>query len=402
MFSPRATRLAAIAAVAALAVACGGDDGTTSAPTTAADADGGSSSSTAPPDSSVSSSTTPSSDTTAPGDPTSTTASGQGAVVPTGTPSDVVTGLDAPWSVAVAGDAVLISERDSADVLELLDDGTTRPVGTVDGVSARGEGGLLGLAVGDDGGLFVYSTAGDGNRIERYELTGEAGGLGLGESTTIIDGLPANVFHNGGRIALGPDGMLYASVGDAGTADAAQDLDSLAGKILRMTPDGEVPDDNPFAGSFVYSYGHRNVQGLDWGSDGTMYASEFGDNTWDELNVIEAGRNYGWPIVEGIGEESDELVNPVQQWTTSEASPSGLAVVGETIFIANLRGEVLRSIPTADPSSAEEHFAGEYGRLRTVLGGPDGTLWFVTNNTDGRGQPSEGDDRILSVELAAP
>lgn len=323
-----------------------------------------------------------------------------GQVALDGDTSDVVTGLEAPWSVVRTGDDgdALVSERDSAKVLELQDDGSTREVGTVDGVSHGGEGGLLGLALHDDD-LFVYSTADDGNRIQRFELTGSAGSWALGDATTIIDGLPSNTFHDGGRIAFGPDDMLYASVGDAGTSSDAQDEDSLAGKILRLTPDGDVPDDNPFDGSPVWSLGHRNVQGLGWSSDGTMFASEFGENTLDELNVIEAGENYGWPEVEGEGGEDQCFVDPVQQWSTDEASPSGLTVVDDTVFVANLRGEVLRAIPADDPGTSTEYFPGDFGRIRTVLEGPSDTLWFVTNNTDGRGDPAAGDDRIVSVPL---
>ncbi|KQO62438.1 glucose dehydrogenase [Curtobacterium sp. Leaf261] len=328
-------------------------------------------------------------------------------VAPSGTATDVVTGLDAPWSVVVVGSgsgsdgSVLVSERDSADVLELRD-GATRTVGRIDGVQHGGEGGLLGLAVDDTDPdaprLYTYSTTADGNRIERYALRGDPGSYTLGARTTILDGLPANSFHNGGRIALGPDGMLYASVGDAGDGDDAQDRSSLAGKILRMTPDGDVPADNPFDDSLVWSLGHRNVQGLGWAADGTMFASEFGQDTWDELNVIEPGADYGWPEVEGKGGGSG-FVDPVQQWRTDDASPSGLAVVGDTVFVANLQGRVVRGIPVADPSGAHEYFAGEYGRIRTVLAGPGGDLWFVTNNTDGRGDPAAGDDRIVSVGL---
>lgn len=323
-----------------------------------------------------------------------------GQTAPDGDTTDVVTGLEAPWSVVRTGDDgdALVSERDSARVLELQDDGTTREVGTVEGVSHGGEGGLLGLALHDDD-LFVYSTADDGNRIQRYDLTGTTGSWALGDATTIIDGLPSNTFHDGGRIAFGPDDMLYASVGDAGASSDAQDEDSLAGKILRLTPDGDVPDDNPVDGSPVWSLGHRNVQGMGWSSDGTMFASEFGENTLDELNVIEAGENYGWPEVEGEGGEDQGFVDPVQQWSTDEASPSGLTVVDDTVFVANLRGEVLRAIPADDPGSSTEYFQGDFGRIRTVLEGPSDTLWFVTNNTDGRGDPAEGDDRIVSVPL---
>jgi len=322
-----------------------------------------------------------------------------GEVAPTGAVSDVATDLDAPWSVVLTDDDVpLVSLRDSGDVLEVGGDGDTRTVGTIEGVRHGGEGGLLGLALHDDD-LYVYSTGDDGNRVERYPLTGSAGSYALGDATTVIDDLPANSFHNGGRIAFGPDDMLYVTVGDAGNRSEAQDRDSLAGKILRLTPTGQVPADNPFDGSPVWSLGHRNVQGLGWASDGTMFASEFGENTWDELNVIEPGADYGWPEVEGTGGVDQGFVDPVQQWRTSDASPSGLAVVDDTVFIANLRGGVLRSVPVSDPSTSREWFAGTYGRLRTVLAGPDDTLWFVTNNTDGRGSAGTGDDRILSVAV---
>jgi glucose/arabinose dehydrogenase len=324
---------------------------------------------------------------------------GSGEVAPVGTPTDVVTGLDAPWSIVFADDSALISERGSGKILELQEDGSTRSIGTVPGVSAVGESGLLGLAIDDQDRLYAYSTADDGNRIQRFELEGSPGDYSLGAATTILDGLPSNTFHDGGRIAFGPDGLLYVSVGDAGASDDAQDRRSLAGKILRMTTDGDVPNDNPFPGSLVYSLGHRNVQGLGWAEDGTMFAAEFGQDTWDELNIIEPGANYGWPEVEGKG-GGDDFVDPVQQWGTDDASPSGLAVVDGTIFIANLRGEVLRGIPVSDPSVSREYFAGKYGRLRTVLEAPDGDLWIVTNNTDGRGSPRDGDDRILAVGLS--
>ena len=340
--------------------------------------------------------------TTAPSASADPTAPAAGQLRPGGETTDIATGLDAPWSVVRTGDGgeALISERDSAQVLELDGSGKTRTVGTVDGVSHGGEGGLLGLAL-HDGDLFVYSTADDGNRIQRYELTGSTGSYGLGDATTVIDGLPANSFHNGGRIAFGPDGMLYASVGDAGTGSDAQDRDSLAGKILRLTPEGDVPGGNPFPGSPVWSLGHRNVQGMAWTADGTMFASEFGQDTWDELNVIERGKDYGWPEVEGTGGTDQGFVDPVQQWSTDDASPSGLTVIDDTVFIANLRGEVVRGIPADDPTTSTEYFARDFGRIRTVLEGPEGALWFVTNNTDGRGDPTEGDDRIVSVPLAS-
>lgn len=310
--------------------------------------------------------------------------------------STVASGLEAPWSVAFHGETPLVSERDSARVLELDEAGEPREVAVIEGVSHGGEGGLLGIAVHDDY-LYTYFTAEGENRIERYPITGDPGSLALDPAEVVLDGIPAARNHNGGRIAFGPDDMLYATTGDAGDTGLAQDLGSLAGKILRITPEGAVPGDNPFAGSYVYSYGHRNPQGLAWVEDGTLYASEFGQNTWDELNVIEAGGNYGWPDAEGIAEE-EGFIDPVQQWEPGEASPSGIAIAGDSIYIASLRGERLREVPLGDPREATEHFVGEHGRIRDVVVAPDGALWFVTNNTDGRGDPGPDDDRIMRLD----
>ena len=312
----------------------------------------------------------------------------------------IAEGLEAPWSIAFRGETALVSERDSGRILELVPGAEdapheTREVGTVPGVAAGGEGGLLGILVHDDH-LYAYSTAEDGNRIQRFPLTGEPGELALGEADTLLDGIPAAGNHNGGRIAIGPDGMLYATTGDAGDAADAQDRDSLAGKILRLDPTGGIPDDNPFPGSPVWSLGHRNPQGIAWAEDGRMLASEFGQNTWDELNIIEPGENYGWPEVEGIAGDPRYL-DPVQQWEPGAASPSGIAVLGETVYLANLRGSLLREVPLGALDRAEERFAGELGRLRDAVAAPDGSLWILTNNTDGRGTPGPADDRVLRL-----
>lgn len=321
------------------------------------------------------------------------------SVAVTGDAEAIAEGLAVPWSIAFHGDTALVSERDSARIVELSADGTAREVGVIEGVAPRGEGGLLGIAVlGDE--LYVYFTSESDNRIDRYELTGEAGALGLGPSESVLTGLDSAGNHNGGRIAFGPDGMLYVTVGDAGQPSRAQDLDSLSGKILRLTPDGDVPDDNPFGDSPVFSYGHRNPQGIAWDDEGTLYASEFGQDTWDELNVIEAGANYGWPEVEGIA-DSEGFVDPVQQWHPDEASPSGIAVAGGAVFVANLRGERLREVPVDDFAAAADHYVGEFGRLRDVVVAPDGALWVLTNNRDGRGSPTDADDRVLRVPLGS-
>ncbi|WP_394160168.1 PQQ-dependent sugar dehydrogenase [Galactobacter valiniphilus] len=311
----------------------------------------------------------------------------------------VATDLEAPWSLTFAGRTPLISLRDAARIVELDPSGEARVVGTVPGVKHGGEGGLLGLAADGAGHLFVYSTGEDGNRIQRFELLGEPGSLRLGSARDLLTGIPAGTNHNGGRLALGPDGMLYAGTGDAGERESAQDLDSLAGKILRLRPDGSVPADNPFPGSPVYSYGHRNPQGLAFTPDGRLLASEFGQNTWDELNVIEAGKNYGWPTVEGRAGRAG-LVDPVWQATPEESSPSGIAVANGTVFIAGLRGRSLLGVPIGEPPGAPwggtSTVLEGYGRLRDAVRSPDGRLWVLSNNTDGRGQPGDGDDKVFA------
>lgn len=312
-------------------------------------------------------------------------------------PTVLATNLQIPWSVAFHGSTPLVSERGTARIQAVDGSGALTTVATIAGVSGSGEGGLLGIAVRDNF-LYAYFTAGAENRIARYPLTGTGSATRLGAAQTLLGGIPSGSNHNGGRIAFGPDGMLYAATGDAGNSSRSQNLGSLGGKILRLTPDGRVPSDNPFPGSYVYSYGHRNVQGLAWAGDGAMYASEFGQNTWDELNQIKAGGNYGWPDVEGKAGNS-KYTDPLQQWATADASPSGIAISGAHIYIANLRGERLRKVPLAATGTAAEFYVREYGRLRDVVAAPGGRLYLLTNNTDGRGTPGSGDDRLLSVPL---
>lgn len=316
-------------------------------------------------------------------------------------PEVVAKDLDVPWSVAFYKERALVSERDSGRILEVdrQRPAEAREVTTVTDVAASGEGGLLGIAVLGDS-LYAYSTSEADNRIQRFPLSSRGEGVEVGTPKTILEGIPKAGFHNGGRLAFGPDGMLYATVGDAGDRQAAQDRESLSGSILRMNPHGSVPEDNPFDGSLVYSYGHRNPQGLTWDDGGTMYASEFGQDTWDELNVIEAGGNFGWPEVEGISEsaaDDEEFIDPVQQWSPDQASPSGIAISEDRILVANLRGEVLRTVPLSDVADSEVAYAGEFGRLRDVVTTPSGDVWFLTNNTDGRGDPGADDDRILRI-----
>ncbi|MDH6179874.1 glucose/arabinose dehydrogenase [Microbacteriaceae bacterium SG_E_30_P1] len=319
-----------------------------------------------------------------------------GPVHPSGV-TTIATGLSAPWSILrLESGSTLVSERDRGVVREVTSDGQVRDVGAVPGVVPGGEGGLLGLEF-IDGNLYTFFTSASDNRIVRFELNGAPGSYALGAGTDILTALPKAGTHNGGRIKLGPDGMLYATAGDASVPDNAQDPNSLGGKILRMTPDGAVPDDNPFPGSYVYSLGHRNPQGIAWDGDGQLWAAELGQNTWDELNLIEPGGNYGWPIVEGQTEDA-RFRNPVSQWSPADASPSGLAWTRDTFFLAALRGERLWTIIT-DRGEVMPWFAGEFGRIRDVVPGPDGTVWMITNNTAGKGTPRDGDDKLVQVLL---
>lgn len=248
--------------------------------------------------------------------------------------------------------------------------------------------------------LFVYFTTDVDNRVVSMPLTGTGASLALGPATEVITGIPKASNHNGGRIALGPDGLLYITTGDANQRDRAQDPAYLGGKILRVDAAGGVPADNPFAGSPVYSLGHRNPQGIAWGADGTMYAAEFGQDTWDELNIIVPGANYGWPTVEGRSDADGRFVAPIAQWATDDASPSGIAVVGDTVFMAALGGERLWTIDPAQGATTREFFAGQLGRIRDVHSVGDGSLLLITNNTDGRGEPRSGDDTLYRVTLA--
>jgi glucose/arabinose dehydrogenase len=313
----------------------------------------------------------------------------------------VATGLEVPWALDFLPDgSALVTERNRARLVRVTTGGEATPVGTVPGVVPGGEGGLMGVAVSPDFAtdalVYLYLTAASDNRIVRARYANGS----LGTPEVVLGGIPKGFIHNGGRIAFGPDGMLYAGTGETGNTALAQDRSSLGGKILRMTPDGDPAPGNPF-GTLVWSYGHRNVQGFSWDDAGRMYATEFGQNTFDEVNRIEGGRNYGWPIVEGRGGAAG-MTDPLVTWTTAESSPSGAAVLGDSLWVAALRGQRLWRVPLDGQGGAgtpSPLLAGEYGRLRAVAAAPapDGTLWVTTSNRDGRGVPAADDDRVLAV-----
>ncbi|MCX5560964.1 sorbosone dehydrogenase family protein [Streptomyces sp. NBC_00038] len=316
--------------------------------------------------------------------------------------------LDSPWGLApLSEDDLLVSSRDEGTITRVdKETGKKTELGEVPGVAPEGEGGLLGIALSPDYAsdhfVYAYFTTVSDNRIVRmlYDES-KPSGEQLGSPDTIFKGIPKGYIHNGGRIAFGPDKMLYAGAGETGQTGLAQDTKSLGGKILRMTPEGEPAPGNPFGDSVVYSYGHRNVQGLAWDDKQRLWAAEFGQDTWDELNQIKPGGNYGWPVVEGESDNS-EYLNPIAQWHTDDASPSGIAYAEGSIWMAGLKGERLWRIPLDGTKASAEPQAfleGDYGRLRTVVSAGGDKLWLVTSETDGRGSPGAGDDRILELEV---
>ncbi|MGW1214610.1 PQQ-dependent sugar dehydrogenase [Streptomyces sp. NPDC002499] len=321
----------------------------------------------------------------------------------------VATGLNSPWGLAPLPEGdLLVSSRDKGTITRVDEEtGKKTELGEVAGVSPAGEGGLLGIALSPDFAsdhmIYAYFTSASDNRIVRvlYDEKKPAGEQ-LGAPDTIFKGIPKGYIHNGGRIAFGPDKMLYAGTGESGERGLSQDKKSLGGKILRLTPEGDPAPGNPFPNSPVYSYGHRNVQGLTWDSEQRLFASEFGQDTWDELNAIKPGGNYGWPVAEGKSDDA-KFQNPIAQWHTDDASPSGAAWAEGSIWMAGLKGQRLWRIPlkgteaAADPQSFLD---GKYGRLRTVVSAGGDKLWLTTSNTDGRGDPKSGDDRILELEVS--
>jgi len=308
---------------------------------------------------------------------------------------EIASDLEAPWGLVPLKDgSFLISERDARKIVRVRD-GSTSTVRTIDEADPAGEGGLLGLAITpDEKTVFAYYTAADDNRIVSMSWNGRD----LGSPKVLLKGIPKGFIHNGGRMVVGPDSYLYVGTGESGSGRLSQKKDSLGGKILRLRLDGRPAPDNPFDNE-VFSYGHRNVQGLAFDEEGRLWASEFGQQTWDELNLIKKGADYGWPEVEGSGNIKG-MTNPKVVWRTSDASPSGLAYWQGSLWMAGLRGERLWQIPldgtkTGDPVA---HFRGDYGRLRTVQVASDGNSLLLTDsNTDGRGDPARNDDRLFQI-----
>lgn len=331
-----------------------------------------------------------------------------------------VDGLEVPWSMAFTSpERLLVTERPGR--VRVVERGAlqARPLAVISDVEARGESGLMGIALSPDYArsrelylCYAYDAPiGTDVRVARYRDDGD----GLSQRKVLLQGIPAAPLHAGCRLRFGPDGKLYATTGDATDGRIAQDLASLGGKTLRLNPDGTIPADNPVPGSPVFSFGHRNSQGLDWDPrSGALIETEHGPSGFDgpgggdEVNLVEAGKNYGWPIVHHR-DSREGMVSPLYEYTPAVA-PSGasfsrgdlLPTFRGDFFFATLRGERLIRL-RFDPKEprrvleTEELLQGVYGRLRDVVSGPDGALYVATSNRDGRGRPRSGDDRILRV-----
>ncbi|WP_158055485.1 PQQ-dependent sugar dehydrogenase [Halorussus halophilus] len=337
-----------------------------------------------------------------PGTATETTTKGVGFRIET-----VTMELEVPWGLAFGPeDDLYVTERPGR--VQRVERETNRKEMVADlteSIAPRGEGGLLGLAFHpDDSDLaYTYQTyEGDNglaNRVVRHRVSEE-----FARESVILDDIPGASIHDGGRIAFGPDGALFVTTGDASQGSLAQDKESLAGKVLRVTPDGEPHPDNPFD-SRVFTYGHRNPQGLAW-RDGTLFATEHGPDTHDEINVLEAGNNYGWPKVKGASEK-ERFTDPVTSYTPTIAPGSATFYDGPIsdwqgdFFFGTLAGTHLRRVRIDDNRNVVEQqplLDGEYGRLRTAFTGPDGHLYVTTSNQDGRGSPAPQDDRVLRIQ----
>lgn len=311
--------------------------------------------------------------------------------------------LDVPWDIVFLPDGdMLVTERV----------GTIQRIGVLSATIALpsvkhiGEGGLMGIALHprfeENQFVYLYFTTAENsrrNRVIRFRLEGER----LIEDKLIIDNIPSALYHDGGQIAFGPDGMLYITTGDAENPDSAQDLKSLAGKTLRLTEDGEIPKDNPFK-TAIFSYGHRNAQGIAWDDRGRMWQTEHGRSGalsgFDELNLVEKGKNYGWPIIQGDARREGMVTAEYSSPADETWAPAGVAFVNHRLFFAGLRGSTLYEARLDELGKIKDfrkHLTGAYGRLRAVVLGPDGFLYISTSNRDGRGTPRLDDDKILRV-----
>jgi len=308
--------------------------------------------------------------------------------------------LQTPWSIEKSDTALFVTERPGNIVMITEDVVERQQVLLKKQLSAAPEAGLLGFVLAPDFATtniaYAYYTYEEGsaqfNRVVTLILIDNK----WQETDLLIDRIQSGTYHHGGRLKIGPDSKLYVTVGDATQPSFAQDLDALEGKILRLNLDGSIPNDNPFPRSYVYSYGHRNPQGLAWATDGTMYASEHGNAANDEINIIEKGKNYGWPLMEGT-DKQQHLVTPLfTSGSTNTWAPSGITVVDDQLYAAALRGT---AVLTFDVNMKKQDvLLSEFGRIRDVFM-DDSYLYFISNNTDGRGNPQPDDDKLYRTPL---
>lgn len=320
-------------------------------------------------------------------------------------PLITVEDLEIPWSITLTSEKELLVAERPGRIQLINSNGEKQLIAEIKEVLAEGEGGLLGLTLHPDfqqnNYLYVYYTYGRNgdntfNRVVRYTFKNNE----ISDPKTIVDKIPGALFHNGGRIKFGPDKYLYITTGDAQNPSLAQDLNSLAGKILRVTPEGESASGNPF-NNLIFSYGHRNPQGLAWDSQNRLWATEHGPFQKDELNLIEAGKNYGWPLIQG-DQKREGLVSPVMQSGNNTWAPAGAVFFNKKLYFTGLRGNALFEFdPENSQSGLREYFKGEYGRLRDIILGSDNTFYITTSNRDGRGSVKKGDDKIINVNHAA-
>ena len=315
---------------------------------------------------------------------------------------EIAANLEVPWALAFLPDGSLIVTERKGTVRLIDKNGNLikDPVATI-AVKQIAESGLHGITLHPDFNVnhflylyYTYSSNGQNtlNRVSRFVFENNT----LSNETVIVDTIPGAQFHDGGRIKFGPDKKLYITTGDALEPSLAQDTNSLAGKILRVNDDGSPVSTNPFT-SRVYSYGHRNPQGITWDDTGRLWETEHGQTNTDELNRIEPGKNYGWPVIRGA-ESQKGLESPIEQSGQNTWAPAGAAYLNGSIFFAGLRGQALFEAKIENGKVALlEHFKGELGRIREVIVGPDDMLYITTSNRDGRGIPLPGDDKILRV-----
>ena len=379
-------------------------------------------------------------------------------VVPTGEPENLVTNLAAPWELVFLPDGMaLVDERDTGTILQIDQDFNVKQVAftsTKPPCEKFCEGGTLGMTyaadrIGNQLSLFVFLTTDKDNRILKYDLDKVDGNWQLSNQRVLLKGIDRSglsTTHNGGRLAIGPDKKLWVSLGDAGMrAATSQSWNRLGGSILRLNLDGSVPEDNPHKDSFVWAKGLRDTQGMAWDNYGNMWTTEFGQDTWDELNLMQKGKNYGWPYAEGLYKfvetplppgdpgsnaqgtpnhpapepsipvmpsvkelmDNPKFTAPVLSWHPKDAACSGIIFTQGSLISACLRGGKLWVIPVTGNQKLGEpkaYFTGEFGRLRKAVLAPDGSLWILTSNKDGRGGWSKGgesrlDDRIIRVQL---